>query len=73
MISVGEESGSLDDMLINISEHYDSLVDDSVDGLMAAIEPIMTIVIGGLVALLAAGMFMPMWGMIEAFQGGAGQ
>ncbi len=73
MISVGEESGSLDDMLKNISEHYDSLVDDSVDGLMAAIEPIMTIVIGSLVALLAAGMFMPMWGMIEAFQGGAGR
>lgn len=72
MISVGEESGSLDEMLKNISEHYDSLVDDAVDGLMAAIEPIMTIVIGGLVALLAAGMFMPMWGMIEAFQGGSG-
>ena len=73
MISVGEESGSLDNMLQNISEHYDSLVDDAIDNLMAAIEPIMTIVIGGLVALLAAGMFMPMWGMIEAFQGGAGR
>ncbi len=71
MISVGEESGSLDEMLRNVSEHYDSLVDDAVDGLMAAIEPIMTIVIGSMVALLAAGMFMPMWGMIEAFQGGA--
>ncbi|NOZ75896.1 MAG: type II secretion system F family protein [FCB group bacterium] len=72
MISVGEESGSLDEMLVNVSEHYDSLVDDAVDGLMAAIEPVMTIIIGGLVALLAAGMFMPMWGMIEAFQGGPG-
>ncbi|MFQ6613962.1 MAG: type II secretion system F family protein [Fidelibacterota bacterium] len=72
MISVGEESGSLDEMLVNVSEHYDSLVDDAVDGLMAAIEPVMTIIIGSLVALLAAGMFMPMWGMIEAFQGGPG-
>ncbi len=72
MISVGEESGSLDEMLVNVSEHYDSLVNDSVDGLMAAIEPIMTIIIGSFVALLAAGMFMPMWGMIEAFQGGPG-
>ncbi|RMF09557.1 MAG: type II secretion system F family protein [Candidatus Neomarinimicrobiota bacterium] len=69
MISVGEESGSLDEMLVNVAEHYDTLVNSAVDGLMTAIEPIMTVIIGSLVALLAAGMFMPMWGMIEAFQG----
>ncbi len=72
MISVGEESGSLDEMLVNVSEHYDSLVNDAVDGLMTALEPIMTVIIGSLVALLAAGMFLPMWGMIEAFQGAPG-
>ena len=67
MISVGEESGSLDEMLQNVSEHYDSMVNEAITGLTAVIEPIMTVIIGGLVALLATGIFLPMWGMIEAF------
>jgi len=66
MIAIGEQSGSLDDMLSSVSSHYDVEVDYAIQGLTAMIEPILTIVIGGAVVVLALGIFMPMWGMIGA-------
>jgi len=63
MISVGESSGALDKMLLNIARQYDMDVDDKVDGLSAAVEPIMTIVIGVFLLIFALGIFLPMWDM----------
>lgn len=68
MISVGEQSGALDDMLENISYQYDKEVDNRIRGLSAAIEPMMTIVMGGALLFVALGIFLPMWNMYGAIQ-----
>jgi MSHA biogenesis protein MshG len=64
MISIGEQSGSLDDMLDSVSQHFDMEVEYAVEGLTSMIEPILTVFIGGAVVVLAMGIFLPMWGMI---------
>jgi general secretion pathway protein F/MSHA biogenesis protein MshG len=66
MISAGEEAGNLDTMLENASAYYKNQFDQIVDGIGDAIEPIMMAVIGGLVLLLALGIFMPMWNLASA-------
>jgi len=66
MIAAGEEAGNLDLMLENASNYYKTQFDMVIDGLGDAIEPIMMAFIGGLVLLLALGIFMPMWDMGKA-------
>jgi len=61
MLQVGEESGATDELLREVADYYDSEVDYAIDKLSASIEPILTIVLAGLVFLLAAGIFLPMW------------
>lgn len=68
MISVGEESGAIDDMLGNIAEYYDSEVRSAVDGLTAMIEPLLTVGMGVMVTVLALAIFLPMWNMIDLAQ-----
>ncbi|HHS12530.1 MAG TPA: type II secretion system F family protein [bacterium] len=68
MISIGEQSGSLDDMLNSISSHYDMEVEYAIKGLTSMIEPIMTLALGGAVVVMAFGIFLPMWGMTGAVQ-----
>jgi general secretion pathway protein F/MSHA biogenesis protein MshG len=66
MISSGEDSGELDTMLDNASNYYKDKFNYIVDNIGSAIEPIMMAFIGGLVLLLALGIFMPMWDMASA-------
>ena len=66
MISAGEESGELDSMLENAAKYYEDKFQDIIDNMQASIEPIMLIVIGGLVLLIALGIFMPMWNLSQA-------
>ena len=66
MISAGEESGELDRMLESAANYYEDRFQDIIDNMQAAIEPIMMTVIGGLVLLLALGIFMPMWDLASA-------
>jgi len=66
MISAGEEAGNLDTMLENASNYYKNQFDQLVDGIGDAVEPIMMAVIGGLVLLLALGIFLPMWDLASA-------
>ena len=61
MIAVGEESGELEDLLGEIAEFYEREIDYEIKGLSAQIEPIMTVLMGVLVALLALGVFLPLW------------
>jgi MSHA biogenesis protein MshG len=64
MISIGEQSGSLDDMLKSIANHYDMEVEYAIKGLTSMIEPLLTVVMAGAVLVLAMGIFLPMWGMV---------
>ncbi|MBN2103839.1 type II secretion system F family protein [bacterium] len=68
MISIGEQSGSLDNMLESIAQHYETEVGYAVKGLVAMIEPMLTVVIGGAVAVMALAIFMPMWNMVGAIK-----
>ena len=68
MIAIGEQSGSLDDMLDSISNHFDMEVDYAIEGLTSMIEPVLTMVIGGAVVVMAMGIFLPMWSMVGAIQ-----
>ena len=63
MLSVGEESGTMDRLLVEIADYYNREVEYAVEKLSAAIEPILTIVIGVIVLVLAVGVFLPMWSL----------
>ncbi|WP_456489149.1 type II secretion system F family protein [Caminibacter pacificus] len=66
MISAGEESGELDVMLQNAAKYYEDRFQDIIDNMQASIEPIMLTIIGGLVLLIALGIFLPMWDLANA-------
>ncbi|HHL73593.1 MAG TPA: type II secretion system F family protein [Bacteroidetes bacterium] len=68
MIAIGEQSGSLDEMLMNISKHYDTEVDYAVKNLTSMIEPIITVALGVIVLFLALAIFLPMWDMTKIAQ-----
>jgi len=61
MIAVGEETGAIDDLLIETSDHYEAEVKYALDNLAGAIEPIVISILGGMVTVLALGVFLPMW------------
>ncbi len=70
MIDVGEETGELDVMLLKIADNYDEEVDVAVASLVSLLEPLMVVVLGGMVGTIVVAMFMPMVAMIEGLQGG---
>ncbi|WP_246814832.1 type II secretion system F family protein [Ferrimonas balearica] len=61
MVMIGEESGALDDMLNKVANIYESQVDDAVDGLSTLIEPMLMVVIGGIVGGLVVAMYLPIF------------
>jgi type IV pilus assembly protein PilC len=69
MVSIGEESGALDDMLGKVADFYESEVDDAVDNMTAMMEPLimsfLAVVIGGLVIA----MYLPVFKMGEVVAG----
>jgi type IV pilus assembly protein PilC len=70
MISVGEETGALDDMLTRIADFYDSEVDTAVDSLTSLIEPIMIVFMGAMVGGMVIAMYLPMFKLINVVAGG---
>ncbi|WP_272976404.1 type II secretion system F family protein [Deinococcus geothermalis] len=64
MVAIGEETGSLDSMLVKVGDFYDREVDEAVASLTAAIEPLMIVFLGGIVGTIVAGMFLPMFSII---------
>jgi type II secretory pathway component PulF len=68
MMAVGEETGNIDTMLAKVSDYYDKDVDYALRNLSTMIEPILLLVIGGMVLFLALGIFLPMWNLISLFK-----
>jgi len=66
MISVGEETGELDDLMTEVADMYEREVDYDIRNLAANIEPILTVVLGVMVLILALGVFLPIWGLGSA-------
>lgn len=63
MLAVGEESGSIDELLAEVAGFYEREVDYDIKNLAQAIEPILIVAIAGMVLVLALGVFLPMWDM----------
>jgi len=70
MISVGEQTGALDEMLDKIAGFYDDEVDTAVDALTATIEPLMIVVMGTMVGGMLVAMYLPMFKLISVVSGG---
>ena len=65
MISVGEETGALDEMLDKIADFYDAEVTATVDALTSLIEPLMIVVMGGMVGGMVISLYLPMFNIIK--------
>jgi type IV pilus assembly protein PilC len=65
MVEVGEETGDLDTMLYKIADFYDEEVDTAVKSLISLLEPLMIIVLGGIIGTIVVALFLPMLGLLE--------
>ncbi len=70
MLSIGEETGAVADMLLQVAEFYEGEVDYDLKRISESIEPILILFVGGVVLLLALGVYLPMWEMASASRGG---
>ncbi|MDD5737362.1 MAG: type II secretion system F family protein, partial [Candidatus Omnitrophica bacterium] len=70
MISVGEETGALDQMLLKVADVYDEEVDVTVTGLMSILEPFLIIGLGLIVGFIVIAMFLPLFQLVTALGGG---
>ncbi len=72
LISVGEESGALDNLLEKLAVFYEQEVETMVGRLSSVIEPLLIAGVGVMVAFIALSIYMPLFGMASALQGGSG-
>jgi type IV pilus assembly protein PilC len=70
MVSVGEETGDLDKMLMKVADNYDEQVDVLVNSLMSLLEPIMILCLGSIVMTIVLAIFLPMIQIITGLSGG---
>jgi len=68
MIHVGEESGRLDELLMQIAEFYDAELEVMTKNLETMIEPFFIVVLAGFVMIMALGIFLPMWNLFSVIQ-----
>lgn len=66
MIDVGEETGDLDKMLLKIADNYDEEVDVAVAGLVSLLEPVMVVVLGGIVGAIVIALFLPLVKLMQS-------
>lgn len=69
MVSVGEQTGQVDDMLNEVADFYNREVDYEIKNLSSNLEPILIVMMAVLVGILAIGIFLPMWEMFSVMQG----
>jgi len=68
MVSVGEQTGGLDEMLSKIADFYDEEVDVAVSALLSLMEPMMIVVLGVIVGGMVVAMYLPIFDMMNAVQ-----
>lgn len=67
LLSVGESTGRMEDLLSKINDFYSRQVDDTVDNLVTLLQPILMVLIGGVVAILFASILLPIYNLSQAF------
>jgi len=70
MISLGEETGALPELMDEASDYYKREVDYDLENLSSALEPILIVFVGAVVLVLALGVFLPMWDMVAQAKAG---
>ncbi len=65
MVAIGEEAGTLDEMLTKVADFYEEEVDRTVDALTSLIEPMMMVFIGGVIGFIIIAMYLPIFKMGE--------
>ena len=65
MISIGEETGELDQMLMKVADFYEDEVEQAVKALTSMLEPIMIVLLGGMVGSILVAMYLPMFSVFE--------
>lgn len=65
MISIGEETGELDQMLMKVADFYEDEVEQTVKALTSVLEPIMIVVLGGMVGVILLSMYLPMFKVFQ--------
>jgi MSHA biogenesis protein MshG len=70
MISVGEETGSVDELMFNVAEFYEREVDYDISNLSTALQPILIVFLSIMVFILALGVFLPMWDLVQVARKG---
>jgi type IV pilus assembly protein PilC len=66
MISIGEETGELDAMMMKVADFYEDEVEQAVKALTSIIEPLMMVGIAGMVGIILLSMYLPMFKIFEA-------
>jgi type IV pilus assembly protein PilC len=69
MMEVGEETGQMSAMLDKVSDFYDHEVETATESLTAAIEPIMVVVMGGIIGVMVICLYLPMFTVYQHIQG----
>lgn len=69
MLAVGEETGQTDTVLVKVADFYEEEVDVAIDGLSAIIEPVMIVIMGSMVGLIAASVMGPIAGLAQNIKG----
>lgn len=70
MVATGEETGHLDELLLSVSDYYDQQVAYTLKKLLTYVEPILLVVVGLGVLLMATAVFVPMWDLVKIFKQG---
>lgn len=68
MVAIGEQSGALDELLLRVAEYYDEEIQLTIDNLTSLIEPLLILLLGGMILIVALAVFLPMWNMIRIFR-----
>ena len=66
MTAIGEESGALDSMLSKVADFFEQEVDEAVDSLASLMEPMIMVVLGGLIGGIVVAMYLPIFKMGQA-------
>ena len=70
MVAVGEETGQIDQLLNDAADFYEGEVDYDLKNLTAKLEPILIGIVAVIVLILALGIYLPMWDMLNVVKGG---
>ncbi len=70
MVAIGEQTGRVDELLLEVADYYDRESGYMIKNLTTYIEPILIFVLAAMVLIMALGIFMPMWNLIRVFRPG---